>query len=266
MGTFADAEFEARIESRVKLGESLVATLPTARDRKLALQLASNTWGIVGLCAAQLRRYADARDAFRKSAVLAAELLQIEPSPWRLRNALELALTGGDRELQSRILASGIELRHTDFAPLASSCLQALIAVLQGDHLVAQKAAEAAIRLDETATKCQMISGLGHLFRAINEEDATATESTLAAVLDRHVRLATRGHLKGLDSGLLCVPALSAGIAAVRAGLPVTVASEYHCVKLPRIATLDSWAGEPTAGRRFDAIADICPAILLAVE
>ena len=105
------------------------------------------------------------------------------------------------------------------------------------------------------------------MFHAICEKDTESTDASLATVLDQHVRLATRGSLKGLDSGLLCIPAICAGIAAARAGLTVTVAADYHSVKLPRIvASLQSWEGEPALRRKFDTVADICPSVLLAAE
>jgi hypothetical protein len=216
--------------------------------------------GTAGYCAAHLKQFDAARKAFRICADLSVELLELQPAPWQFRSTLEMALLAGARGIEEQVLRFGVDLVHKDFALLGTVYLRLLCSLIQSDLQSAQTAALEAIQLDETATKWKLHRGLGQLGLSISERDDSSLTAAVTTVLDSHVRMATRGPLKGLDAGLLCVPAVCLGVAARRIGLQLTIPANFHSVMLPRVVgVLETWNRTPVQRQPFETVADIFP-------
>jgi hypothetical protein len=216
MTELAVAEFEARIMFARRFIED-ETRLATVQNRALGFGSLAAESVQEGFCAAQLRRYDEAREAFRRAARWTLERIAM-PLPERSEgynwmHAIEYALLSGDHEVASWAATgeprASFKWRH----PLGRGYFCALRSLVLKDTAGARAAVtEMAAVSDGEAVRQKFnprYPRLGAAMQALLDRDAGVFHAALEAILEQHLRYVRgRGHLHWAAEGLLCVPAI----------------------------------------------------------
>jgi hypothetical protein len=267
MDDLAKAEFDTKIAIRRKGIANCEALIAAGRAKQpIATFHLSKDWGVLGFCLAHLRRYDESRDAFMRSARIGRELLA-GLNPEIFKETLHGALLWNDSETETYLRDTPIPLEKMSCAPVLFHYFRGVRALLQGNESEALAAANEAVDLDYTGAKWKTLSGLGLALKTLLEKGAESFSRALCAVLDSHIKYATRGSLRGMDEALLCIEAISLAILARRRDINVTVPNKYHAVKLTRnVTALETWNGQHVYRQKFVTEADILPETLVAIS
>ena len=71
------------------------------------------------------------------------------------------------------------------------------------------------------------IFAIGAAIEAISRADNEAFHQSINLLLEAHKGIAKRGSLRGTAEGLICLPAMSLGLLAVKRKMPINYESEY---------------------------------------
>jgi len=276
MTELAVAEFEARIVFARRSIEETERRLTTVQNRDVAIGGMASDSVQEGYCAAQLRRYGEAREAFRRATRWTLERIATRPPErsegYNWMHAIEYALLSGDQEMESLAAAgepsAGYKWRH----PLGRGYYRALrSSVLKDTARVRAAATEIAAVSDEEAVRQKFnprYPRLGAAMQALLDRDDRVLRAALEAILEQHLRYVRgKGHLHWAAEGLLCVPAISLALLAQCAGIAVTVSDRFHQVgmRFP-VRYLQEWQGQPVRGQELEITADLLPPALFAME
>lgn len=129
-----------------------------------------------------------------------------------------------------------------------------LQALLRGDEAAAKTGEEELLRFpDSAAEKEKYYPGLGVAVQALGRRDMSALAGAIDKMLERHAQYGTKGHLRGLEGALICLPAACLAILAASRGMPPpsNVRMKHVKMKFP-VTGLEMWEGKPTKGLSFE--------------
>ena len=75
--------------------------------------------------------------------------------------------------------------------------------------------------------KYRDIFAIGAAIEAISRADNEAFHQSINRLLEAHKGMAARGSLRGTAEGLICLPAMSLGLLAIKRKMPINIESEY---------------------------------------